>query len=378
MCFSIAKSQNREIKFQEGNWDKILSIAKQENKMVFVDCYTSWCGPCKMLAKNVFTNDSVADFYNKNFVCVKFDMEKGEGTVLRKRYQVEAYPSLLFVDAVGSLKHCVTGYMKPEQLVEQGKNVLEGKVILKKLQERYDAGERDKQFVKEYMEALFQASRAKLQSEVATEYINGLEEDEFYTRETWDIIIRNISDPLSPIIKKVLKTKWRFCDFVSRDSVDMFLDYTLKKAVNGFIWHDSSKSKFNQERYYNLLDYLRTIELPKISQYIASLYAVKFAEQGDIKGMLQEMQRSLDYGIFYSRDSQLDFILSFMRRVEKCGDNSIIKEAEIWVNSFVKKSKSGYYKSEYMKIRARLLRILGETSLADKLEQEAPRVRMAN
>ena len=63
-------AQNRSIVFREGNWEKILKQAKKEKKLIFVDCYTSWCGPCKMLAKNVFTQDKVADFYNTEFVCV--------------------------------------------------------------------------------------------------------------------------------------------------------------------------------------------------------------------------------------------------------------------------------------------------------------------
>ena len=80
-------AQNRSIVFREGNWEKILKQAKKEKKLIFVDCYTSWCGPCKMLAKNVFTQDKVADFYNTEFVCVKMDMEKGEGPPKSMKYR---------------------------------------------------------------------------------------------------------------------------------------------------------------------------------------------------------------------------------------------------------------------------------------------------
>ena len=47
--------------------------------MIFLDAYASWCGPCKMLQKNVFTKKAVGDFYNSKFINVKMDMEKGEG-----------------------------------------------------------------------------------------------------------------------------------------------------------------------------------------------------------------------------------------------------------------------------------------------------------
>ena len=102
-------AQNRSIVFREGNWEKILKQAKKEKKLIFVDCYTSWCGPCKMLAKNVFTQDKVADFYNTEFVCVKMDMEKGEGKDLQKRYGVSAFPTMFLLDGDGNVVYKILG-----------------------------------------------------------------------------------------------------------------------------------------------------------------------------------------------------------------------------------------------------------------------------
>lgn len=84
-------AQNRGIDFQSMEWKKALKIAKSQKRLIFVDCYTSWCGPCKLLAKNVFTQDSVADYFNRNFVCLKMDMEK-EGKELATEYAVNTYP----------------------------------------------------------------------------------------------------------------------------------------------------------------------------------------------------------------------------------------------------------------------------------------------
>ena len=78
------EAQNRSIDFEQTKeWKKVLKKAKKEKKLIFVDCYTSWCGPCKMLAKDVFTRDEVADYFNANFVCAKYDMEKdADGVIL--------------------------------------------------------------------------------------------------------------------------------------------------------------------------------------------------------------------------------------------------------------------------------------------------------
>src|ERR1700743_1756251 len=81
-------AQNRSIQFQQGTWQQIKDKAAAQNKLIFMDCYTTWCGPCKWMADNVFTNDTVADYFNQHFICATFDMEKGEGKTLQKNYNV--------------------------------------------------------------------------------------------------------------------------------------------------------------------------------------------------------------------------------------------------------------------------------------------------
>ena len=71
--------------------------------MVLVDCYTSWCGPCKIMASKILPQKEVGDFLNERFVCVKYDMEKGEGPEIAKKYGVEAYPTFLLLRADGTL-----------------------------------------------------------------------------------------------------------------------------------------------------------------------------------------------------------------------------------------------------------------------------------
>ncbi len=67
-----------EIKFLENpTWTTVLAQAKKENKMIFLDAYATWCGPCKQMDSEVYTNSAVANFYNANFINVKYDMEKG-------------------------------------------------------------------------------------------------------------------------------------------------------------------------------------------------------------------------------------------------------------------------------------------------------------
>ena len=102
---SMAVVQGQGIEFFDGSWDEVLAEAKKKRRLVFVDAYTTWCGPCKMMARNTFTDSGVGEFHNENFINYKFDMEKGEGLELSVLYDVKVYPALLFVDSEGNLLH---------------------------------------------------------------------------------------------------------------------------------------------------------------------------------------------------------------------------------------------------------------------------------
>lgn len=115
------------IEFFNGTWDEALAKARKENKMVFLDAYTSWCGPCKKMKRNVFTDTVVAAFFNKNFVNIAADMEKGEGVTIADKYGIDSYPTLIFVNGDGMQLGRESGYQDPEELLELARTMLANK-----------------------------------------------------------------------------------------------------------------------------------------------------------------------------------------------------------------------------------------------------------
>ncbi len=81
----------------------VLEMANDKNKLVFVDFYTTWCLPCKMMDEDVFTDKGISEFFNHNFINYKVDAEKGGGPDLALLYQVNVYPTLLFLDETGKV-----------------------------------------------------------------------------------------------------------------------------------------------------------------------------------------------------------------------------------------------------------------------------------
>ncbi len=109
-------------------WQKAIKKAKAENKLIFMDAYTTWCGPCKMLEKRVFTLKEMGDFYNKNFINVRVDMESGEGPALANIYTVNAYPTMFFIDPnTGKEITRVVGYHEASDLLRTAEKVVKKK-----------------------------------------------------------------------------------------------------------------------------------------------------------------------------------------------------------------------------------------------------------
>lgn len=111
------------IEFSNSSWNDIMKKAKAENKVIFLDIYATWCGPCKQLKKTTFTDKEVGEYFNTHFINATFDAEKGEGRKLAEQYYVSAYPTMLFINPDGSILHTVVGYRSANQLKREGKSI---------------------------------------------------------------------------------------------------------------------------------------------------------------------------------------------------------------------------------------------------------------
>lgn len=124
MTLNKENKTEQGIQFFQGTWQQALDKAKKENKLVFMDAYATWCGPCRLMKHMTFTDKGVADFYNKNFINVAVDMEKGEGPSLSQTFQVEGYPTLIFVNYKAQLIAKTTGYHRANDFLEIGEEII--------------------------------------------------------------------------------------------------------------------------------------------------------------------------------------------------------------------------------------------------------------
>lgn len=238
---SEAFTQNREIKFEETTWAKVIEKAKTENKLIFLDAFASWCAPCKYLAAEVFTKNDIADFFNQNFINTHFDMEKGEGITLKDKYKVKSYPTLLFINKEGEIVHRSVGSRPPEEFLQLGKDALNPEKQLITFQKKFEAGNRDPLFVLPYLEMLREASSDF--SQAASEYLKIQDEKKLIERTNWEIIKNYINDVNCRELKYVIKNKKEFVNKYGEDSVDIVIKAAFATEFDKVIKPKSSKKE---------------------------------------------------------------------------------------------------------------------------------------
>ena len=160
------------IKFESGKtWSQIKEAAKKSNKLIFLDAYASWCGPCKAMARDVFTKSNVGNYFNAQFINAKIDMEEGEGVQLAQKYSVTAYPTLFFIDGDGNMVHKVLGYKDVDQLLQAGKNANDPSKQYSALLKKYKNGNLPESQYMSLIEAMEEAGETEEGAEVVAKVL---------------------------------------------------------------------------------------------------------------------------------------------------------------------------------------------------------------
>ncbi len=170
--------------------------AKAENKLIFLDCYTQWCGPCKKMSKEVFPQEKVGAYMNPKFVNIKIDMESAYGAPLAKKLQIQAYPTFVIFNADAQEISRFLGYQAADEFI---------KVVGEKsadnassaLEQRWKNGDRDPQFLMEYLQTLTASYKGDEANAVAEAILEGKEETFAADSTLRMIFFRNINNPFA-------------------------------------------------------------------------------------------------------------------------------------------------------------------------------------
>jgi len=364
-----ANAQNRSIVFENTTvWNKIVKTAKKEKKLIFVDCYTSWCAPCKVLAAKVFTQDSVADFFNANFVNAKLDMEKDvDGVKLAKQHEVHAYPTMLFIDPnTGEAVHKIVGSGTPQWLIAEGEKAIDPLNNLAALEKRYANGERDADFIHLYLKALGSSYQTEKRSKVAVNYLDSLPPEELISKDNWDLISANITDPLSNPLKTVMANRRKFYELAGREVVDYVLEKNLVGATTILMVED----KYDATRASELKSYLLSVDFEAVPIALSYLYSAEALYKGDYQALLANVDNAFKYGIFNNSAAGNLFFQNNIEKLANSSDKALVAEGVKRIDDRIAQTSNYFTKANLANSKYRILTAIGDTLGADKAKME--------
>ncbi len=222
--------------------------AKAENKLVFMDCYTQWCGPCKKMAKDVFTQEMVGAYMNPKFVNIKVDMESDYGTPLAKKLQITAYPTFVIFNGDAKEVGRFLGSSDGVKFIENvGKNSMDTNTS--DLEQRFKSGDRDPQFLQDYLKSLTASYKVDDANDVAEAILEGKEETFAMDPELAGIFMKHINNPFSKPFKQIMKTDVILKGTVGSEAVDMKVQNVLTNYMRKLVVEKDGSATLDQANY---------------------------------------------------------------------------------------------------------------------------------
>ena len=310
--------------FIHEKFGEAIEKARAENKLVFVDAYTTWCAPCKQMDKSTFSDEDVAAFFNEKFVNLKLDMERGDGLTIQQRYKVSAFPTLLFLNADGEVVHKALGFQDVEQMLALGKLALGSDQTLSAWTSRYEKGEREPKFLKEYTSKLLE-TYDESRAEVAEAYL-ATQTDQF-TPENLDFSMRFTEGVESPRFAFLVANKKAFEKKFTKDEISL----KIEELVSDFLLNEKNLPTLGRADSLIRLVYPEKADR-MAKNYRLSYYRLKGERDNYATAAIQYYKKYDD-----NADELSETATTFLEQID---DKKMLKKALNWAKKAANKQET--------------------------------------
>lgn len=278
-----------EVYFQDLSYEEALKKAKGQGCKLLIDCCTSWCGPCKKMAEEVFKQENVANYLNENFICLKYDMEKGEGPELEKRFGVRAYPTFVIINPDGTMCHKITGYKEAARFIELVREAFDEEKALGALEKRFNEGDRGKAFLLRYAKTQYSVYYRDIKT-ITDELLKVSTMDDLLSDDYAFILYSGELRPKDFDLKKtLLSNREHFNQTLGREKVDQFLGGGLSSDI--VLVLAGGGKKVSNQRLDAIGREIKSLKLVQGEQLLGMLAIAKSVKTGNIDRILDSCEK---------------------------------------------------------------------------------------
>lgn len=325
LFFSISSSFS-QIEFEKNpTLEKLKAKAKKEKKLIFIDAYTTWCGPCKWISANIFTDKDVAAYYNANFINAKFDMEdQSEGSTLGSLYKVMCYPNLLFIDSDGKLVHRTAGAEQdPQFYIQLGEIAKSPDKNFSVIETNYLKNPSNPELFNEYIDAV-STTCLDYQDEL-DKFLSLLTENDYLKEDNWKIITKYLTDFNNKTTQYIAKNTDRFSEKYG-DEVVEFLVNSIRQTAFDLL----NEPEFENDKYYLLLQTAKTMKLESIVSLLPMLEIYGYERQSDWENLFDYLMKNGDSVLDAENKNRYSYLIA-----ENSASEIYLKKAEQWMKEIL-------------------------------------------
>ncbi len=278
--------------------------AKAENKLIFLDCFTQWCGPCKKMAREVFPQAAVGAYMNPKFINLKIDMESAYGAPLAKKLQISAYPTFVIFNADAQEIGRFLGGSGAEEFMAKVEDKSRDNSSAS-LQARWESGDRDPQFLMEYLKTL-NASYKNDEANLVAEAILEGQEATFANDSTLRMIfMRSINNPFASSFVYTLVNPNGLKAQIGDMPVEMKIRNVLETYHRQLITEHDGTATLDQQKFDQFIDLLKDAGIKEADHYRLSALITLSEKQKDYEAYLRYIREYLANPSLDADDMQL-------------------------------------------------------------------------
>ncbi|SER87919.1 thioredoxin family protein [Pedobacter rhizosphaerae] len=249
MLPAAVSGQEKGIQFRHfESWDQVLTQAKKEQKFIFVDVYTTWCVPCKMMSMEIFPREDVGTFMNKNFISIKVQMDSSksdppgikqwyaDAAKIKALYNIRNYPTLLYFDPAGNQVHRTVGQSGADEFIQNSADALDSNTQYLTMLKKANSGENlSPDFLKALTIGAWKASEREKSKFYARQYLSLVDDQQLLSEEGINFVTIHTERTTDPGFQFFLRNKQKIDSIKGEGTAFSTINWYMSKDVEDLV-----------------------------------------------------------------------------------------------------------------------------------------------